>query len=122
MVYVADCDSGCPREEPGRAIKTISGPPAFGCLLRVDTVTLPELSHRAFDGATGVDTLPAMQGVLIRIDGAGETPLLVDENETLCPGPGVRWRFVCEVEDRAQGPTVVERLKDRPEYWNSTAT
>ncbi len=34
------------------------------------------------------------------------------------PGPGVRWRYVCEVEDREQGRAVVERLKQRPEYWN----
>ncbi len=59
-----------------------------------------------------------MLSVLIRIDAAGETPLLVEDSETLCPGPGVRWRFVCEVADRAQGAAVVERLKQRPEYWN----
>ncbi len=59
-----------------------------------------------------------MVSVLIRIDAAGETPLLVEDSETLCPGPGVRWRFVCEVENRKQGRAVVERLKQRPEYWN----
>jgi len=56
--------------------------------------------------------------VLIRIDAAGETPLLVEDSETLCPGPAVRWRYVCEVEDLEQGRAVVERLKQRPEYWN----
>ena len=30
----------------------------------------------------------------------------------------MRWRLVCEVEDRKQGRAVVERLKQRPEYWN----
>ncbi len=59
-----------------------------------------------------------MLSVLIRIDAAGEKPLLVEDSETLCPGPGVRWRYVCEVEDREQGHAVVERLKQRPEYWN----
>ena len=59
-----------------------------------------------------------MLSVLIRIDAAGETPLLVEDSETLCPGPGVRWRYVCEVEDREQGHAVVERLRHRPEYWN----
>ncbi len=54
-----------------------------------------------------------MLSVLIRIDAAGETPLLVEDSETLCPGPGVRWRFVSEVEDREQGRAVVERLKQR---------
>ena len=44
--------------------------------------------------------------------------MLVEDSETLCPGPGVRWRFVCEVENREQGHTVVERLKQRPDYWN----
>ncbi len=53
-----------------------------------------------------------------RFDAAGETPLLVEDSERLCPGPGVRWRFVSEVEDREQGQAVVERLKQRPEYWN----
>ena len=57
-----------------------------------------------------------MPSVLIRIDAAGETPLLVEDSETLCPGPAVRWHFVCEVEDRKQGRVVVERLKQRPEY------
>ena len=52
------------------------------------------------------------------IDAAGETPMLVEDSETLCPGPGVRWRFVCEVENREQGRAVLERLKRRPEYWN----
>ncbi len=59
-----------------------------------------------------------MVSVLIRIDAAGETPLLVEDSETLCPGPAVRWRYVCAVADRAQGAAVVERLKQRPEYWN----
>ena len=59
-----------------------------------------------------------MLSVLIRIDAAGETPLLVEDSETLCPGPAVRWRYVCEVKNREQGHAVVERLKRRPEYWN----
>ena len=59
-----------------------------------------------------------MLSVLLRIDAAGETPILVEASETLCPGPGVRWRFVCEVEDREQGEAVVARLKRRPKYWN----
>ena len=59
-----------------------------------------------------------MLSVLIRIDAAGETPLLVEDSDTLCPGPGVRWRYVCQVEDPEQGHAVVERLKQRPEYWS----
>ena len=59
-----------------------------------------------------------MLSVLIRIDAAGETPLLVEDSETLCSGPAVRWRYVCEVEDREQRHAVVERLKGRPEYWS----
>ena len=59
-----------------------------------------------------------MLSVLIRLDAAGETPLLVEDSEELCPGPGVRWRYVCEVEDSEQGRAVVERMKQRPEYWD----
>ena len=44
--------------------------------------------------------------------------MLVGDSDSLCPGPDVRWRYVCEVEDRGQGHAVVERLKRRPEYWN----
>lgn len=40
-----------------------------------------------------------MLSVLIRIDAAGETPLIVGDDDALRPGPDVRWRFVCNVED-----------------------
>ncbi len=50
--------------------------------------------------------------------GAQAAPLLVGDSERLCPGPGVRWRFVCEVENREQGWAVADLLKQRPGYWN----
>lgn len=57
-----------------------------------------------------------MLSVLVRIDAAGETPLLVDDTETLCPAPGVRWRFVCEVEDRESGSLCVKALRSTRRY------
>ena len=59
-----------------------------------------------------------MLSVLLRIDAAGETPLLVGEEDALCPGPDVRWRHVADVESRAEGEDLVARLKRRPEFWN----
>ncbi len=79
---------------------------------------VPKPSHSPRPASPQAATLSPMLSVLIRIDAAGETPLLVEDSETLCPGPGVRWRFVCQVEDREQGRAVVERLKQRPEFWN----
>jgi hypothetical protein len=45
-----------------------------------------------------------MLSVLIRIDAAGETPLLVEDSETLCPGSGVRWRYWNFDYDRGAEP------------------
>ena len=46
-----------------------------------------------------------MPKVLIRIDAAGERPVVVDDDEAL-PANGVRWRNVADVETRAESNAV----------------
>ena len=48
-----------------------------------------------------------MPQVLIRIDAAGEWPVLVRDDEALLPtGDGSRWRYVCDVGTVAEGNAV----------------
>ena len=54
-----------------------------------------------------------MPTVLMVVDSSGERPVLVEGDEVLMPDPGVSWRFVCDVDDRAQGRAVVEQLRQR---------
>jgi len=51
-------------------------------------------------------TLRAMPQVLVRIDSAGEYPVVVDDGETLLTGDGARWRYVCDVGSIAEGHAV----------------
>lgn len=54
-----------------------------------------------------------MPAVLIRIDEAGEEPVIVDDGEELLSDPGVRWRLVAECDDLAQARSLVELLHRR---------
>ena len=51
-------------------------------------------------------TLRAMPQVLVRIDSAGEYPIVVDDGERLLSGDGARWRYVCDVGSIAEGHAV----------------
>lgn len=51
-------------------------------------------------------TLRGMPQVLVRIDAAGEYPVVVDDDETLLAGEGARWRYVCDVGSIAEGHAV----------------
>ncbi len=101
----------------------LSGFPGAGALLPLG-VALPCDTSESVTSATprtrSAATLPPNASVPIRIDAAGETPL-VGEDEALCPGPDVRWRHVADVESREQGEALVVRLKRRPEFWNPRA-
>jgi hypothetical protein len=54
-----------------------------------------------------------MPAVLMRVDEAGEWPVLVRESDRLFTSKGVRWRFVAEVEDEEQGWALLELLQGR---------
>jgi hypothetical protein len=47
-----------------------------------------------------------MPQVLVRIDSAGEYPVVVDDGATLLAGDGARWRYVCDVGSVAEGHAV----------------
>ena len=47
-----------------------------------------------------------MPQVLVRIDAAGEYPVVVDDGDTLLAGDGARWRYVCDVGSIAEGHAV----------------
>jgi hypothetical protein len=47
-----------------------------------------------------------MPQVLVRIDSAGEYPVVVDDGEELLSGHGARWRYVCDVGSIAEGHKV----------------
>ena len=47
-----------------------------------------------------------MPQVLVRIDSAGEYPVVVDDGETLLSADGARWRYVCDVGSVAEGHAV----------------
>ena len=47
-----------------------------------------------------------MPQVLIRIDAAGEWPVVVEDDEEVPAGDGTRWRYVCDVGSRAEGNAV----------------
>lgn len=71
-----------------------------------------------------------MPTVLILLDDAGPWPVLLDDDEDLMTGPGVRWRFVADVPDRDAGLELVEELHrqreagllDRPSAGTPPAT
>ncbi len=52
-----------------------------------------------------------MYAVLMRIDAAGECPVIVREGERLPGGPGVRWRFVAEASSDLEACVIVARLQ-----------
>jgi hypothetical protein len=47
-----------------------------------------------------------MPQVLVRIDTAGEYPVVVDDGEALLAGDEARWRYVCDVGSIAEGHAV----------------
>lgn len=47
-----------------------------------------------------------MLQVLVRIDAAGEYPVVVDDGQTLLAKDGARWRYVCDVGSVAEGQAV----------------
>lgn len=47
-----------------------------------------------------------MPQVLVRIDSAGEYPVVVDDGEALLAKEGARWRYVCDVGSVAEGQAV----------------
>jgi hypothetical protein len=47
-----------------------------------------------------------MPQVLVRIDAAGEYPVVVDDGKTLLAKDGTRWRYVCDVGSVAEGQAV----------------
>jgi hypothetical protein len=47
-----------------------------------------------------------MPQVMVRIDSAGEHPVVVEDGETLPSGEGTRWRYVCDVGSVAEGHAV----------------
>jgi len=47
-----------------------------------------------------------MPQVLVRIDSAGEYPVVVDDGEKLLSTDGARWRYVCDVGSIAEGQAV----------------
>ena len=47
-----------------------------------------------------------MPQVLVRVDAAGEYPVVVDDGETLLAIDGTRWRYVCDVGTVAEGHAV----------------
>jgi hypothetical protein len=51
-------------------------------------------------------TLRGMPQVLVRIDSAGEYPVVVEDDATLLSGGGARWRYVCDVGSVAEGHEV----------------
>jgi hypothetical protein len=54
-----------------------------------------------------------MPTVLIRVDEAGEEPVIVHDGEELLSDPGVRWRLVAECDDLGQARALVELLHRR---------
>jgi hypothetical protein len=52
-----------------------------------------------------------MPSVLVMIDEAGEWPILVDDDEELPTGETVRWRQVCDVDNRDDGYAVLDLLR-----------
>jgi len=53
-------------------------------------------------------TLALMPQVLIRIDAAGEWPVVVDDEQSLAGEDDARWRFVAEVETRMDGHAIAQ--------------
>jgi hypothetical protein len=51
--------------------------------------------------------------ILLRQDEQGQRPVLVHQHDTLPSGPGVRWRFVAQTEDREEAVRTVELLQGR---------
>ena len=66
-------------------------------------MTPAEVSQRAAVNPQAPATLRGMPQVLVRIDAAGEYPVVVDDGETLLSGDGARWRYVCDVGSIAEG-------------------
>jgi hypothetical protein len=52
-----------------------------------------------------------MYAVLIRIDSAGECPVIVRDGEQLPCGPGVRWRFVAQAASDLEACRIVVALQ-----------
>ena len=46
--------------------------------------------------------------MFIRIDAAGECPVVVDDDEDLRSNDGARWRFVAQVETRMDGHAIAQ--------------
>ena len=51
-----------------------------------------------------------MPAALIRIDEAGEGPVIVRDDERLSTDPGVRWRLVAECDDLGQAHALLHLL------------
>src|SRR4029450_7784404 len=75
-------------------------------LLDRSAVTLAEPSRRPRAAHVPKATLPAMLRVVVRVDAAGEWPVLVDDGDELPAGEGVSFRYVCDVSTVAEGNAV----------------